>query len=41
MIKLSEPKPGEVKNFSSVTLSKPFSEMMGYTLAYMGVPREY
>jgi cell division protein FtsI/penicillin-binding protein 2 len=41
MIKLSEPKPGEVKNFSSVTLSKPFSDMMGYTLTYMGVPREY
>lgn len=40
MIKLSEPKPGEVKNFSSVTLSKPFSDMMSYTLSYMGVPKE-
>jgi cell division protein FtsI/penicillin-binding protein 2 len=39
-IKLAEPKPGSVNNFSSTTLPTFFSEMMRYTMEYMGVPKE-
>ena len=40
MIKLAEPKPGQVDNFSSTTLAPFFSEMCRYTLEYLGVPKE-
>jgi cell division protein FtsI/penicillin-binding protein 2 len=39
-IKLAEPKPGAVSNFSSTTLPTFFSEMMRYTMEYMSVPKE-
>ncbi len=39
-IKLAEPKPGGVNNYSSTTLPTFFSEMMRYTLEYMNVPRD-
>ena len=39
-LKLAEPKPGSVNNFSSATLPTFFSEMMRYTLEYMNVPRD-
>ena len=32
MVKLSEPNPGEVRNFSSNTVGKPFKEMMTFAL---------
>ena len=36
---LSEPKPGEVENFSSDTVGPSFAEMMEFSLEYIGVPR--
>ncbi len=39
-IKLAEPKPGGINNYSSTTLPTFFSEMMRYTLEYMNVPRD-
>lgn len=39
-IKLAEPKPGSVSNFSSTTLPTFFSEMMRYTMEYMNVPKD-
>jgi cell division protein FtsI/penicillin-binding protein 2 len=39
-IKLAEPKPGVISNFSSTTLPTFFSEMMRYTMEYMNVPKE-
>jgi cell division protein FtsI/penicillin-binding protein 2 len=41
MVKLSEPRPGVQENFSSETVAPVFSDMMGYTLSYMNVPRDY
>ena len=39
-IKLAQPKPGQVVNFSSATLSPYFSEMMKYTLNYFNIPKD-
>ncbi|MEI6728419.1 MAG: penicillin-binding protein 2 [bacterium] len=41
LVKLSEPNPGVVKNYSGTTVGVPFAEMMGYALSYKGVPRDY
>jgi cell division protein FtsI/penicillin-binding protein 2 len=40
MIKLAEPNPGVVENFSSTTLPVFFSDMMKYTLEYLNVTKE-
>jgi cell division protein FtsI/penicillin-binding protein 2 len=40
MLKLAEPNPGLIENFSSTTLPTFFSDMMKYTLEYMSVPKE-
>lgn len=40
MLKLAEPNPGVIENFSSTTLPTFFSDMMKYTLEYMSVPKE-
>lgn len=40
MIKLAEPNPGKVDNFSGTTLAPFFSEMCKYTLEYLGIPKE-
>jgi cell division protein FtsI/penicillin-binding protein 2 len=40
MLKLAEPNPGIIENFSSTTLPTFFSDMMKYTLEYMSVPKE-
>lgn len=40
LVKLAEPNPGQVKNFSSDTVGKPFSQMMEFTLNYAGVPKD-
>jgi cell division protein FtsI/penicillin-binding protein 2 len=40
MIKLAEPNPGVIENFSSTTLPTFFSDIMKYTLEYMSVPKE-
>jgi cell division protein FtsI/penicillin-binding protein 2 len=40
MIKLAEPNPGVVENFSSTTLPVFFSDIMKYTLEYLNVPKE-
>jgi len=40
LVKLSEPNPGVVKNYSGTTVGVPFAEMMGYALSYKGVPRD-
>jgi len=39
-IKLTEPKPGEKSNFAENTIGPSFSQLMGYTLNYMGVPKD-
>lgn len=41
MIKLSEPNPGQVRNFSATTLSQPFSQMMEFSLTYSGIKRDF
>jgi cell division protein FtsI/penicillin-binding protein 2 len=40
LIKLSEPKAGDVNNFALNTLGGSFSEMMSYTLQYLGEPHD-
>jgi hypothetical protein len=40
MLKLAEPNPGVIENFSSTTLPTFFSDIMKYTLEYMSVPKE-
>lgn len=40
IVKLSEPKPGEVSNFAENTTGPSFSQMMKYTLEYLGVPKD-
>ncbi len=40
LIKLSEPNPGVIRNYAVNTLGPGFSKMMGWTLDYLGVPRE-
>ena len=40
LVKLSEPKRGDVNNFSSSTVGKPFKEIMTYTLEYYGVSKD-
>jgi cell division protein FtsI/penicillin-binding protein 2 len=40
MIKLAEPKPGQIDNFSSTTLAPYFADMVKYTLEYLGIPKE-
>lgn len=40
LIKLSEPNPGLVNNFAENTVGPYWSEMMKFTLEYMGVPKE-
>jgi len=41
LVKLAEPNPGQVRNFSSDTVGKPFSQMMQYTLNYAGIPKDF
>jgi cell division protein FtsI/penicillin-binding protein 2 len=41
LVKLAEPNPGVVKNYSGTTVGVPFGEMMSYALNYKGVPRDY
>ncbi len=41
IVKLSEPNPGRVKNFSSATVGSPFAQMMSFTLNYNRVTRDY
>jgi len=38
LVKLAEPRRGEVNNFSSATVTPFFKEMMEYTLQYYGIP---
>ncbi len=40
ILKLAEPNPGVVENFSSTTLPTFFSEIMKFTLEYMNTPKE-
>ncbi len=40
LIKLSEPQPGVIKNYAENTVGPGFSKMMGWTLDYLGVPKE-
>jgi penicillin-binding protein 2B len=40
LVTLSEPKPGQVENFSSDTVGPAFTEMMKFSLEYLGVPKE-
>lgn len=41
LVKLGEPNPGQVRNFSSDTVGKPFSLMMEYSLNYAGIPKDF
>jgi cell division protein FtsI/penicillin-binding protein 2 len=41
LVKLSEPNPGVVDNFSSSTVGRPFSQMMEFTLNYYGVVKDF
>jgi cell division protein FtsI/penicillin-binding protein 2 len=40
IVKLSEPKKGEVQNFAENTTGPVFSQMMKFTLEYLGIPRD-
>ncbi len=40
LIKLSEPEPGVVRNFAENTIGPGFSKLMGWTLDYLGAPKE-
>jgi cell division protein FtsI (penicillin-binding protein 3)/stage V sporulation protein D (sporulation-specific penicillin-binding protein) len=41
LVKLGEPNPGQVRNFSSDTVGKPFSQMMEFTLNYAGIAKDF
>jgi cell division protein FtsI/penicillin-binding protein 2 len=41
IVKLSEPNPGRIKNFSSATVGNPFAQMMSFTLNYYRVAKDY
>jgi len=40
LIKLSEPNPGVIRNYAENTLGPSFSHLMGWSLEYLGVPKE-
>jgi len=40
MVKISEPLPGQKKNFSGDTVGQSFADMMKYTLDYLGIPKD-
>ena len=40
LVKLSQPKPGQITNFADTTSSPAFLSMMKYTLEYLGVPKD-
>ena len=40
LIKLAQPRPGEISNFATTTLSPFFGEMMKYTLEYLNIPKD-
>lgn len=39
LVKLSQSNPGVVRNYAGSTVGKPFSELMSYSLGYLGIPK--